>query len=193
MRIHHLIPTIALSLGFALAATSASAVDNYAIDPVHTAALFKIKHLGLSYTHGRFNDVSGTIVFDEANPSASKVTIAIQAGSVDTHSEKRDAHLASPDFFDAKQFATLGFTSTAFKKVDDTTYEVAGNFTLHGVTKPLTITVKKIGEGKDPWGGYRIGFESSFTVKRSDYGMSKMLEGVGDEVAVTFSAEAVKK
>jgi polyisoprenoid-binding protein YceI len=193
MRIHHIIPAIALSLGFAMAPTTAHAADTYTVDPVHTAALFKIKHVGVSYTYGRFNDVSGTVAFDAANPAASKVEIAIQAGSVDTHSEKRDAHLASPDFFDSKQYATLGFVSTAFKKVDDATYEVAGNFTLHGVTKPLTITVKKIGEGKDPWGGYRIGFESTFTIKRSDFGMTKMLEAVGDEVAVTFSTEAIKK
>ena len=193
MRIHHIIPAIALSLGFAMAPTTGHAADTYTVDPVHTAALFKIKHVGVSYTYGRFNDVSGTVTLDAANPAASKVEIAIQAGSVDTHSEKRDAHLASPDFFDAKQYATLGFVSTTFKKVDDATYEVAGNFTLHGVTKPLTITVKKIGEGKDPWGGYRIGFESTFTIKRSDFGMSKMLEAVGDEVMVTFSTEAIKK
>ncbi|HEX3134469.1 MAG TPA: YceI family protein [Planctomycetota bacterium] len=193
MRIHHIIPAIVLSLGFAMAPTTVRAADSYTVDPVHTAALFKIKHVGVSYTYGRFNDVSGTVTIDAANPAASKVEIAIQAGSVDTHSEKRDAHLASPDFFDAKQYATFGFVSSAFKKVDDATYEVAGNFTLHGVTKPLTITVKKVGEGKDPWGGYRIGFESTFTIKHSNFGMTKMLEAINDEIAMTFSTEAIKK
>lgn len=193
MRIRHLIPAIALSLGFALSSTSAQAADTYTVDPVHTAALFKVKHVGVSYTYGRFNDVSGTVVFDAANPAASKVDITIQAGSVDTHSEKRDAHLANPDFFDAKQFPVLKFVSSSFKKVSDNTFEVAGDFTLHGVTKPITITAVKIGEGKDPWGGYRIGFESTFTIKRSDYGMTKMMEAVGDEVTVTFATEAIKK
>jgi polyisoprenoid-binding protein YceI len=193
MRIHHLVPAIALSLGFALAPASAYAADTYSVDPVHTAALFKVKHVGVSYTYGRFNDISGTITFDAANPAASKVDITIQAGSVDTHSEKRDAHLANPDFFDAKQFPVLKFVSTAFKKVDDSTFDVAGDFTMHGVTKPISIKVVKIGEGKDPWGGYRIGFESTFTIKRSDFGMTKMMEAVGDDVTVTFATEGIKK
>lgn len=193
MRIRTIIPTIALSLGFALAPASSYAADTYAVDPVHTAALFKVKHVGVSYTYGRFNDISGTVTFDAANPAASKVDITIQAGSVDTHNEKRDAHLANPDFFDAKQFPVLKFVSTTFKKVDDSTFDVTGDFTLHGVTKPITIKVVKIGEGKDPWGGYRIGFESTFTIKRSDFGMTKMLEAVGDEVTVTFATEAIKK
>ena len=186
---HSILPALALSLGFA----TVQAADVYAVDPVHTAALFKIKHLGVSNTIGRFNDVAGTITFDAANPTASKVEIIIQAASVDTHSEKRDAHLASPDFFDAKQFATLKFTSTTFKKINDTSYEVAGDFTLHGVTKPLTITVVKVGEGKDPRGTLIIGFESTFTIKRSDFAMTKMLEAIGDEVTVTFATEGVKK
>lgn len=193
MRIHHIIPAIALSLGFAMAPISAHAADTYTVDPVHTAALFKVKHVGVSYTYGRFNDISGTVAFDAANPASSKVDITIQAGSVDTHSEKRDAHLASPDFFDAKQYQALKFVSTEFKKVDDSTFDVTGDFTLHGVTKPITIKVVKVGEGKDPWGGYRIGFESTFTIKRSDYGMIKMLEAVSDEVVVTFATEAIKK
>ena len=193
MNIRHLVPAIALSLGFALSSTTAHAADTYAVDPVHTAALFKVKHVGVSYTYGRFNDVSGTVVFDAANPAASKVDITIQAGSVDTFNQKRDAHLANPDFFDAKQFPALKFVSTSFKKIDDSTFDVTGDFTLHGTTKPITIKVAKIGEGKDPWGGYRIGFETTFTIKRSDYGMSKMMEAVGDEVAITFATEAIKK
>ena len=150
MRIHSIVPAIALSLGFALASGPAHAADSYTVDPVHTAALFKVKHVGVSYTYGRFNDVSGTVVFDAANPAASKVDITIQAGSVDTHSEKRDAHLANPDFFDAKQFPVLKFVSTAFKKVDDSTFDVTGDFILHGVTKPITIKAVKVGEGKNP-------------------------------------------
>lgn len=189
---HAIFPAIALALGFATA-PAAQAADTYAIDPVHTAAIFKVKHLGVSHTYGRFNDVAGTIVFDAANPAASKVEITIQAASVDTFNQKRDGHLASPDFFDSKQFTTLSFVSSSFKKVDDQTFEVAGNFTLHGVTKPLTLSVVKVGEGKDPWGGYRIGFDAAFTIKRSEFGMTKMLEAVGDDVAITFATEAIKK
>jgi polyisoprenoid-binding protein YceI len=191
MSLRTIAPALALLIGFAVG--NVQAADTYSVDPVHTAALFKVKHLGVSYTYGRFNEIAGTIVFDAANPAASKVDITIQAASVDTDNQKRDAHLANPDFFDAKQFPVLGFVSSSFKKLDDTTFEVAGNFTMHGVTKPLTLTVKKIGEGKDPWGGYRIGFESTFTIKRSDFGMTKMLEAVGDEVTITFATEGIKK
>ncbi len=193
MRIRYsLLPTLALtalSMGF----TTANAVDSYEIDPVHTAALFKIKHLGISNTIGRFNEIAGAITWDGANLTAAKIDVTIQAGSVDTHSEKRDAHLTSPDFFDAKQFTTLKFTSSSFTKIDDSNYKIVGEFTMHGVTKPLTITAMKIGEGKDPWGGYRIGFESTFTIKRSEFGMTKMLDGISDVVIVTFSTEGVKK
>jgi polyisoprenoid-binding protein YceI len=185
--------TTALLFSTTFAMTTLSAADHYERDESHTAALFKVKHLGISYTHGRFNDVRGSIHFDAANPAASKVAITVQASSVDTHNEKRDAHLANPDFFDAKQFPELKFVSTEFKKAEGDTYAVTGDFTLHGVTKPLTISVTKIGEGKDPWGGYRIGFETTFTIKRSDFAMNKMLETVGDEVTITFSIEATKK
>lgn len=193
MHIHYsLLTTLALtalSMGF----TSANAVDRYEIDPVHTAALFKIKHIGVSNTIGRFNEIAGAITWDAANLTAAKIDVTIQAGSVDTHSEKRDAHLISPDFFDAKQFTTLKFTSSSFTKIDDSNYKIVGEFTMHGVTKPLTINAMKIGEGKDPWGGYRIGFESNFTIKRSEFGMTKMLDGISDDVVVTFSTEGVKK
>ena len=193
MHIHTIIPTIALSLGFALAPMSAHAADSYTVDKDHTAAIFKVKHAGVSYTYGRFNDVRGTVVFDSANLAASKVDILIQVGSVDTFNQKRDAHLANPDFFDAKQFPELTFVSTVFKKVDDSTFDVTGDFTLHGVTKSITIKAVKVGEGKDPWGGYRIGFESTFTIKRSDFGMTKMMEAVGDDVTVTFSTEGIRQ
>ena len=193
MRIHPaFFSSLALTTLF-MGFTTVQAADTYQLDPVHTATIFKVKHLNVSNTIGRFNDVAGSITWDAANLSGSKIDVTIQAGSIDTHSEKRDAHLTSPDFFDAKQFTTLKFTSTSFTKIDDSSYSVAGEFTMHGVTKPMTITAVKVGEGKDPWGGYRIGFDSTFTIKRSDFGMSKMLEGIGDEVTVTFATEGVKK
>jgi polyisoprenoid-binding protein YceI len=171
------------------------AADTYDLDLEngHVAAVFKVKHFGVSYTHGRFNDIRGTIVYDAANPAASKVDVTIKADSVDTFNKKRDDHLRNPDFFDAKQFPVLTFVSKEFKKHADNVYHVTGDFTMHGVTKTLTIPVEKIGEGKDPWGGHRIGFDASFTVKRSEYGMTKMLEGVGDDVFITVSLEGVKR
>ncbi len=191
MSIRSIVPALVLSLGISI--TSAAAADTYEIDASHSAALFKVKHVGIAYTYGRFNDLKGTVVFDAANPASSKIDVTIQAGSVDTFHQKRDAHLVNPDFFDAKQFTVLTFVSKSFKKIDDTTFEVAGDFTLHGVTKPITVTAKKTGEGKDPWGGYRIGFETTFTIKRSEYGMTKMLEAASDDVVITFATEGIKK
>ena len=188
-RLALIIPVLAISAGFSGAAVAA---DTYSVDGGHSAAIFKVKHAGVAYTYGRFNKVTGTVVWDNADPAASKIEIAIDPESVDTENEKRDQHLRNPDFFDAKQYPAFGFKSATVKKIDDTTYEVSGNLTIHGVTKPLTVKALKTGEGKDPWGGYRIGFETSFTIKRSDFGMTKVTESVGDDVAITFSIESVK-
>ncbi len=188
---HALLPALLLALG----APFAQAADTYDIDPVTSSVLFRVKHFNVAYFHGTFNVVmkESSLVWDQANPANSKVEVIVDAASVDSRHEKRDAHLANPDFFDAKQFPVLKFTSTAIKAIDATRYEVAGNFTMHGVTKPLTITVTKTGEGKDPSGKHRIGFETVFTVKRSEFGMDKMLENIGDEVTITFSTEGIRK
>lgn len=189
---HALLPALLLTI----AGTAAQAADTYDIDPVTSSVLFRVKHFNVAYFHGTFNSVNdkeSSLVWDEANPANSKVVVVVDAASVDSRNEKRDAHLANPDFFDAKQFPVLKFASTAVKAVDATHFEVAGNFTMHGVTKPLTITVTKTGEGKDPKGKHRIGFETVFMIKRSDYGMDKMLENIGDEVTITFSTEGIRK
>lgn len=169
-----------------------AAADTYALDPVHSAALFSVVHAGVSNTHGRFNGTSGTLTWDATDPSKSAISIAIKTESVDTGEAKRDQHLRSADFFNTKQFPELTFVSKTFTKVDDTHFTVTGDLTLTGTTKPVTATVTKIGEGKDPWGGYRIGFETSFVLKRTDFGM-KTFPGVSDDVAVTFALEGVKK
>ncbi len=194
MRFHHiLMSTLAMSLAMSLSEANVHAADSYTLDPVTSSALFRVKHFNVAYFYGTFNAVEGNVTWDQVNPAASKIEVTIQAASVASRNEKRDAHLASPDFFDAKQFATLKFVSSAFKAIDATHYEVAGDFTMHGVTKPLTITVEKTGDGKDPKGAQRIGFETTFKVKRSDHGMDKMLENIGDEVTVIFSTEGIRK
>jgi len=175
-------PALALALG--LGALSAADIDG-----VHSTALFTINHLGASNFIGRFDDVKGTIEFDAADVAKDKVTITIATDSVDTNFTKRDQHLKSPDFFDAKQFPTIEFVSDSFKKTGEKEYEVAGNLTLHGVTKPITVKVINTGEGKDPSGADHVGFHTEFTVKRTDYGMDKMVGLVGDEVKVELSTE----
>jgi len=179
--------TLALALGAPLAAA-----DSYDVDAIHTSALFKINHLGASNFWGRFNDVSGSLTWDGADASKSNVTITIKADSIDTNQKDRDGHLKGPDFFNTKQFPTFTFVSKSFTKVDDANYTVNGDLTLAGTSKPLTITVTKIGEVDVPKFGHRIGFDTTFVIKRSDFGI-KGVPGVGDEVTVLISLEGVKK
>jgi polyisoprenoid-binding protein YceI len=168
-------------------------VETYEVDLEHSSITFRIKHLGITYVYGRFNDMSGILKIDNQTPANSSVQVSAKTESVDTNVPKRDDHLRSPDFFDAKKFPTISFTSKSFKKLDEDTYEVAGSLNLHGITRPLTVTVEHTGSGKDPWGGYRTGYETTFTIKRSDFGMTTMLNGVGDEVRITLSIEGIRK
>lgn len=171
----------------------AAAADTYQVDPVHSAAIFRIKHLGIAYVYGRFNDLSGTLKVDDRAPEDSFVNISVRAENVDTHNVQRDNHLRSPDFFDSKQFDIISFRSKSFTRVGEGTYEVTGDLALHGVTRPLTVKVQRTGAGKDPWGGFRIGFETTFTISRSDFGMNFMMDGVGDEVRIIVSVEGIRE
>jgi polyisoprenoid-binding protein YceI len=186
--------TIIMVLGL-LAASSplASAIDTYEVDSEHSAVVFRIKHLGITYVYGRFNELSGTLKIDDQTAANSSVQISAKTASVDTAVAKRDDHLRNPDFFDAEKFQTISFSSKSFKKLDQDTYEVSGAMNLHGITRPLTVSVQHTGSGKDPWGGYRTGYEATFTIKRSDFGMTTMLNGVGDEVRITLSIEGIRK
>jgi polyisoprenoid-binding protein YceI len=181
-----------LALALAVAAAPAQAADNYALDTMHTAAVFKISHLGLSWVYGRFNDVSGDFVVDTADPSKSSFTLTIKTETVDTGNAKRDGHLRSPDFFNAKQFPLLTFKSTSVKAVPGG-YDVTGELTLHGVTKTATLPLRGGRTGEFPKGVQRIGFTTDTVLRRSEYGMDRMVGAVGDEVYVSVSFEGVKK
>ena len=113
--------------------------------------------------------------------------------SIDTHNAKRDQHLKSPDFFNAKQFPAITFKSKQVKKSSKDTYEVTGDLTIHGVTRPVTVKVTNTGSGKDPMGANRIGFETIFTIKRSDFGMKFMLGPVSDEIRLIVSIEGIRQ
>jgi polyisoprenoid-binding protein YceI len=177
----------------ALATTASAAPENHEIDASHSAILFRVQHANAGYQYGRFNDFAGTVVFDAADPAACKVNLEIKAGTIDTNNPKRDEHLRSAEYFDVKQFPTITFASTAVAKVGDTTYDVTGNLTLHGVTKPVTLRMEKVGEAKDPWGNYRRGFEGTVTIKRSEFAMKNALEVVGDDVRLTLAIEVIRK
>lgn len=183
-------PMLAL---FALVAHDARAAENYKIDPVHSSVVFRIQHFGVSYFYGRFNELTGKFAVDDKNNAGNSVEATIKVASLDTHSEKRDADLKGPDFFNAKTFPVITFKGKSFKRLDGGNVEVSGDFTLRGVTKTVTLTLMHVGSGKDPWGGYRSGYEGTLTLKRSDYGMTYMLQGIGDEVTIFLGIEGVRE
>lgn len=169
----------------------AQAADTYSLDPAHTSVTFKVEHLGLSWSHGRFNDVAGDFRVDAENPTSSRFALTIKTESLDTANKKRDEHLASPDFFNAKQFPVISFKSTAVKAVEHG-LEVTGDLTLHGETKPVTFLLTGGKTGEFPPGVHRRGYTAHLKIKRSDYGMDKMLPAAGDEVHIEISFEGVK-
>lgn len=124
-----------------LSGLSVVAADHFAIDPSHTGVGFRISHLGLSWTLGRFNDVSGDFTIDAADPTKASFNLKVKVESIDTGDKRRDAHLRSPDFFDDKQFPSITFKSTSVKKITDG-FEVTGDMTIHGVTKSMTLPLK---------------------------------------------------
>jgi polyisoprenoid-binding protein YceI len=164
---------------------------SFAVDPVHSTAIFRAHHLGAGMFYGRFNDVTGTIEMTNDLPSFS-VSIAIE--SVDTNSAKLDGHLKSPDFFNSVEFPAMTFKSATAKKVGDEKYEVAGEITLHGVTRPFTVVMSKTGQVVNNR-GEMIGFETEFELKRSDFGMSYGVESgaLSDKIKVIVALEAGRK
>src|SRR3979411_1327134 len=128
---------LAVALGSAFA-LSANAADTFKVDPVHSFVLFSVQHLGIANTYGRFNDISGTVVFDKGNPWQSSVELSVQVESLDTHNSIRERSLKSPDYFDAKQFPTMTFKSTKVEGSGDM-LKVSGDLTIRGVTKPVTV------------------------------------------------------
>jgi polyisoprenoid-binding protein YceI len=176
------------------AATLGSAkADNYKVDPVHSMIIFKAGHFGVGNIYGRFDTFSGDFVYDAADPTKDSVKLEINTDSVDTNAPDRDKHLKSPDFLNTKQFPTATFKSTAVKRVDDKNYEVTGDFTLRGVTKPVTVAVQVLGSGTDPQGKTRLGTESTVALKRSDFDVKALLPAVPDEVQLRIAVEAIKQ
>ncbi|WP_373500626.1 YceI family protein [Desulfococcus sp.] len=178
---------------FTTAVPVPAAADTYQVDPVHTYVLFRVKHLDIGYSYGRFGGPEGVIEWNEAAPEKSRVEMSVKAGNVDTDNDKRDQHLRSADFFNVDQHPVIAFKSTSVKKTGERTFDVSGDLTLLGKTRPVTVSVRQTGAGQDPWGKYRTGFETTFTVKRSEWGMNFMLNGVSDEVVVTVSAEGIRQ
>ena len=189
----------ALILGAFLAvATSlpAKAAETYAFDVAgaHVYAGFQISHLGFSTMHGRFDKLDGSIQYDAANPSASKVNVVIQTASVNTHHAQRDGHLKSPDFFNAGEFPEITFVSTKVTPGADGLAKVTGDLTMLGVTKSVTLDAKLINVGPHPFNKKPIAaWSARGTIKRSDFGIKYGLPVIGDEVTLLLDIEANKQ
>jgi polyisoprenoid-binding protein YceI len=190
--------TSLLALSAILFATLPALAQNYAIDPAHSEINFSIKHMAISTVRGRFAIKSGSIVFDAKDAAKSSVIAVIDVTTVDTGVAQRDGHLKSPDFFDTTKFPTATFTSSSVKRAG-TGYEVTGELTLHGVTKPVTLhldTPSKEQIGMD--GKPHRGFSATTTLHRQDFGLTwngplKSGDNVlGDDVPMTFDIEAVQ-
>jgi polyisoprenoid-binding protein YceI len=177
-----------LGAGHALAA-------DYAIDKQgqHAFVNFKISHLGYSWLYGTFKDFDGSFSFDEKNPEASKVNVTLNTASVDTNHAERDKHIRSDDFLSADKHPTATFASTSVKSTGEGTADITGNLTLNGVTKPVVIAAKFVGQGNDPWGGYRAGFEGSTRLKLKDFDIEKDLGPASSEVELIISVEGVRQ
>ncbi len=166
---------------------SAPVAGDVTVDPVHSSVLFRIQHNGAAMFYGRFNRVAGSISVVEGGTGALDLTVDVD--SVDTANEGRDKHLKSPDFFNAEQFPEITFQSEALRHLGGSKYEAKGTFSMHGVEKEITVAIEHTGTGKNRQGAPVMGFETAFTVKRSDYGMNFMQGPIGDEVRIIVSIE----
>lgn len=178
----------------ALFLTAGSALaETYQFDKQgqHAFIEFRIQHLGYSWVYGSFKDFDGSFSYDAKDPSKDKVEVTIKTGSIDTNHAERDKHLRSGDFLNAAKFPEAKFVSTEVKK-DGETYKITGDFTLNGVTKPITLDAKLMGEGKDPWGGYRAGFEAEGNIKLKEFNIKSDLGPKSQEAQLLISVEGVQ-
>ncbi|NWA29349.1 YceI family protein [Pseudomonas gingeri] len=189
----------ALAIGSALFVAGQAMAADYVIDKEgqHAFVDFKISHLGYSYITGTFKDLDGKFSFDAAKPEDSKIEVNVRTASVFTNHAERDKHISSKDFLDVAKFADAKFVSTSVKSTGKNadgkdTADVTGDLTMHGVTKSIVVKATFLGEGKDPWGGYRAGFEGVAHIKRSDFGKMMDLGPASDAVELYVTFEGVK-
>ena len=186
-------------LGTALAAAAlvfsaqATQAADYRIDAGHSFVQFKISHIGVSWMIGTFDTLSGSFTYDpDAGPGGQSISVEIDTASVDTSHAERDKHLRSADFLNVDAFPTATFVSTGYEG-DADGGTMTGDLTLHGVTKEIAIAVKTVGEGKDPWGGYRAGFEGTVSLTRKDFGMGYNLGPAAESMDLFLFIEGVRQ
>ena len=172
---------------------------SWKIDPSHTRAVFSVRHMMISNVHGQFHNVTGSVNFDEAQPTRSSVDVQIEAASIDTNDERRDGHLKSPDFLDAEHYPYLTFVSRRIEVVDSTHGRIYGDLTIRGVTREVVLATEYNGQAKGPYGSQSAGFTASTKLNRKDFGLTwnMGLETggvlVGDIVNISIELEIVKQ
>jgi polyisoprenoid-binding protein YceI len=180
-------------------ATPQAVTTTWNIDPVHSVAEFKVKHMMISNVKGQFTRVKGTLTINETDLTQSHVEAEIEAASINTRDDQRDTHLKSADFFHAEKFPSLSFKSTRITRVTDGELKVAGDLTIHGVTRNVVFDIEgPTPPGKDPWGNTRRGLSATTKINRSDFGLTwnAALETggilVGDEITITLDVQFIK-
>jgi len=172
---------------------------SWSIDSAHSAVQFAVRHMMISTVRGQFDRFSGTVDFDEANPAATTVDVAIDASSINTRQGDRDNHLRSADFLNAAEYPTLTFKSQRVEVIDDNHARLIGDLTIRGLTRPATLDVTYLGQAKSPWGATSAGFTASTAINRKDWGLTwnQALETggvlVGDEIKIDIDLELVKQ
>lgn len=181
-----------------MSTVSAPATTTWKVDAGHTSVEFSVRHLMITTVKGRFAEVAGTVITDDADPARGEVDITITVASIDTREPQRDGHLRSADFFETEKYPTITFRSTRIENVKGNEFTLVGNLTMHGVTKEVALAVTSEGRARDPWGGERAGFTATATVKRSDFGLTwnQALETggvlVGDDIKISLDVELLK-
>ncbi|MFB6264588.1 MAG: YceI family protein [Bradymonadaceae bacterium] len=171
----------------------ASGTETYKLDPVHSQILLRASHMDIGLYFVQIPQVTGTIEYNKDDPTKNSVTIEADATTIESHYKKRTKHLKSPDFLNVKKYPTLTFESTSVEKVGENTFEVSGDLTVAGTTKPITIDVEEVGSGKGPDGNLRRGFYTEFEVNRLDFGVDWKPSVVGKNIRVILAFEAVRQ
>jgi polyisoprenoid-binding protein YceI len=179
--------------------TTSATTTTWQIDPAHTLTEFSVRHMMITTVRGRFGAVTGTIQLDEEDPTRSTADVSIDAATIDTRVAQRDAHLRSADFLDSETYPSITFRTTTIERKGENRYQVTGDLTIRGVTKPVVLDVTEGGRAKSPWGQTVIGFRATTKIDRRDYGLkwNQALETggvlVGNEVQIAIEVEAVQE
>ena len=179
-------------------AIAPNAIAAWQIDPAHTEVEFSVRHLMISNVKGRFGNVTGSVDFDPENPGAFALDVSIPVATIDTRLEQRDAHLRSADFFDAEHYPAMTFRGRSVIGDASGDFKLAGDLTIRGVTRPITLDVTTEGHGNDPWGNERVGYSAAGKLDRKDFGLTwnQLLEtggvAVGDTVKIAINVEVMR-